>query len=85
MAPPELPQMPDIFTNLDAFPEAGAWPEMGAFGNFSSGEAGTLTLAAPGDAAALGNDPASWEGNVSRNAPCPCGSGQKYKHCHGAL
>ncbi len=22
--------------------------------------------------------------NVSRNAPCPCGSGNKYKHCHGA-
>ena len=22
---------------------------------------------------------------ASRNAPCPCGSGQKYKHCHGAL
>ena len=21
--------------------------------------------------------------NVSRNAPCPCGSGKKYKHCHG--
>ena len=21
--------------------------------------------------------------NLSRNAPCPCGSGQKYKHCHG--
>jgi preprotein translocase subunit SecA len=21
---------------------------------------------------------------LSRNAPCPCGSGQKYKHCHGA-
>jgi preprotein translocase subunit SecA len=19
----------------------------------------------------------------SRNAPCPCGSGRKYKHCHG--
>ena len=32
-----------------------------------------------------GNDPATWEGNVSRNAPCPCGSGQKYKHCHGAF
>ncbi|HLK71944.1 MAG TPA: SEC-C metal-binding domain-containing protein, partial [Steroidobacteraceae bacterium] len=29
-------------------------------------------------------DPASW-GRVSRNAPCPCGSGKKYKHCHGAL
>ena len=30
------------------------------------------------------NDPSTW-GKVSRNAPCPCGSGKKYKHCHGAL
>ena len=22
---------------------------------------------------------------VSRNSPCPCGSGRKYKHCHGAM
>ncbi|HEY0625198.1 MAG TPA: preprotein translocase subunit SecA [Allosphingosinicella sp.] len=22
---------------------------------------------------------------ISRNAPCPCGSGRKYKHCHGLL
>jgi preprotein translocase subunit SecA len=28
------------------------------------------------------NDPTSW-GKVSRNEPCPCGSGRKYKHCHG--
>ena len=21
--------------------------------------------------------------NISRNAPCPCGSGKRYKHCHG--
>jgi len=28
------------------------------------------------------NDPASW-GRVGRNEPCPCGSGKKYKHCHG--
>ena len=27
-------------------------------------------------------DPATW-GRVSRNAPCPCGSGKKYKRCHG--
>jgi preprotein translocase subunit SecA len=27
-------------------------------------------------------DPATW-GKISRNAPCPCGSGKKYKHCHG--
>jgi len=30
------------------------------------------------------NDPATW-GRVSRNAACPCGSGKKYKHCHGAI
>jgi len=27
-------------------------------------------------------DPKSW-GKVGRNEPCPCGSGKKYKHCHG--
>lgn len=27
-------------------------------------------------------DPSSW-GKVGRNEPCPCGSGKKYKHCHG--
>ena len=28
------------------------------------------------------SDPATW-GKVARNAACPCGSGKKYKHCHG--
>ncbi len=30
------------------------------------------------------NDPATW-GKIQRNAPCPCGSGKKFKHCHGRL
>ncbi|WP_425084106.1 preprotein translocase subunit SecA [Ruegeria profundi] len=30
------------------------------------------------------NDPSTW-GNPSRNDPCPCGSGKKFKHCHGRL
>ncbi len=30
------------------------------------------------------NDPSTW-GKVPRNAPCPCGSGKKYKQCHGKL
>ncbi len=30
------------------------------------------------------NDPSTW-GKVPRNAPCPCGSGKKYKHCHGKV
>jgi preprotein translocase subunit SecA len=28
------------------------------------------------------NDPSTW-GKVGRNESCPCGSGKKYKHCHG--
>jgi preprotein translocase subunit SecA len=30
------------------------------------------------------HDPATWR-NTARNAPCPCGSGRKYKQCHGRL
>ena len=47
-------------------------------------------VAASGGGAAAGlgtpgpSQPASW-GKVPRNAPCPCGSGKKYKHCHGRL
>ena len=29
-------------------------------------------------------DPSTW-GKVPRNAPCPCGSGKKYKRCHGSF
>ncbi|WP_297845125.1 preprotein translocase subunit SecA [uncultured Roseibium sp.] len=29
-------------------------------------------------------DPATW-GKVGRNEACPCGSGKKFKHCHGVL
>ena len=29
-------------------------------------------------------DPSTW-GRVGRNEPCPCGSGLKYKHCHGKI
>ncbi|MGM0584517.1 MAG: preprotein translocase subunit SecA [Pseudomonadota bacterium] len=30
------------------------------------------------------DDPSTW-GKVGRNEPCPCGSGKKFKHCHGRL
>jgi preprotein translocase subunit SecA len=45
--------------------------------------------AAPAQAEPVGNTPTSQvampSGKVSRNAPCPCGSGKKYKHCHGKI
>jgi len=43
--------------------------------------------AAPAANAAEGfveNDPTTW-GNPGRNDSCPCGSGKKFKHCHGRL
>ncbi len=55
---------------------------------------GEFALAAGGSASMLATvddgprrDPQNAEtwGKVGRNEPCPCGSGRKYKHCHGAL
>jgi preprotein translocase subunit SecA len=36
------------------------------------------------DAGFVEADPATW-GNPGRNDACPCGSGKKFKHCHGSL
>lgn len=54
--------------------------------------AAQAAAAAASSTAATGNaregfdesDPATW-GNPGRNDPCPCGSGKKFKHCHGRL
>ncbi|MEH3102035.1 preprotein translocase subunit SecA [Sphingomonas adhaesiva] len=84
--PPPLPELPDfITTHFDPFTGED---------NSNDVDAGTLGLVTtqlpplsiiqPDAPADLGDDPANWDGVVSRNAPCPCGSGRKYKHCHGA-
>ncbi|MFV0411263.1 MAG: preprotein translocase subunit SecA [Paracoccus sp. (in: a-proteobacteria)] len=44
-------------------------------------EGGEASVHAPGFDE---TDPATW-GDPSRNDPCPCGSGKKFKHCHGQL
>ena len=76
-----LPELPDFLTgHIDSisFDDAsnartpGSAAMMGALGT------GSAVLAAPGQ-----GDPYAGMG-LSRNAPCPCGSGEKYKHCHGA-
>ncbi|MBT8414985.1 MAG: SEC-C domain-containing protein, partial [Boseongicola sp.] len=36
------------------------------------------------DAGFVADDPTTW-GNPGRNDTCPCGSGKKFKHCHGSL
>ena len=44
-------------------------------------EGGEASAHAPGF---VENDPTTW-GNPSRNDPCPCGSGERFKNCHGRL
>ncbi|AMJ61679.1 preprotein translocase subunit SecA [Bosea sp. PAMC 26642] len=58
-------------------------PGFGAGGDY--GGSGMQYAATDGDIAVLDrnpDDPESW-GKVGRNEACPCGSGKKYKHCHG--
>ncbi|HVT56392.1 MAG TPA: preprotein translocase subunit SecA [Xanthobacteraceae bacterium] len=43
-----------------------------------------MPLATPASEKRDPNNPSSW-GKVGRNEPCPCGSGKKYKHCHGQI
>ncbi len=52
-------------------------------------DTGENEMALPGDIPPLAPEgfdrhkPSTW-GKVSRNSPCPCGSGKKFKYCHGA-
>jgi len=82
-APPEEP------TNLPYMEAHKIDPSTGE-DELALARAGAETLARHGITAAglasdrKPNDPTSW-GKVGRNEPCPCGSGKKYKHCHGRL
>ncbi|MEZ5688750.1 MAG: preprotein translocase subunit SecA [Caenibius sp.] len=82
--PVDLPELPDFLTgHIDPFTgendAAGAMPGAEAM----LGSLATAARAAAGPGGAVREDPYA-DMNVSRNAPCPCGSGNKYKHCHGA-
>tara|TARA_R110000782_G_scaffold78276_4_gene155074 strand:+ start:14004 stop:16715 length:2712 start_codon:yes stop_codon:yes gene_type:complete len=71
---PELPTLPDFITNYSG-ESAGAVDENGF-----------VTTRIPGIAAASSGSANPYAGmEISRNAQCPCGSGKRYKHCHGAL
>jgi preprotein translocase subunit SecA len=75
-APPALPPMQASHVN----PASGE-------DDMALAEAGAQTLARAGITPKPAesrnpNDPSSW-GKVGRNEECPCGSGKKYKHCHG--
>jgi preprotein translocase subunit SecA len=51
-------------------------------GGVSTASAQAAPRAAPAPAERNPKDPTTW-GKVGRNEACPCGSGKKFKHCHG--
>jgi preprotein translocase subunit SecA len=74
-------------SHVQPAPEEGARPmEMAELPQMEAHHISPLTGEddfAPAGEASQGA-PASW-GKVPRNTPCPCGSGKKFKHCHGAF
>ncbi len=86
MEAPPMPEMPTNMHEVHENPaEAVAMSDDPAFDPADPDGGGVATLHRPRPAAAVDpNDPATW-GKVSRNALCPCGSGKKFKHCHGRV
>ena len=81
-APPPPDQMMPQEPNFDRFAESHPEPALvGPEGDDIGGEARAQRRAG---GAVNPADPSTW-GRVSRNAMCPCGSGRKYKHCHGKV
>ena len=85
--PVELPELPDFLTgHVDPFfgtdDADGSSRATGAEAILGALAGAPRPTAGPGGAEGHRNPYAGME--ISRNAPCPCGSGQKYKHCHGA-
>ncbi|MBC2777726.1 preprotein translocase subunit SecA [Parasphingopyxis marina] len=84
--PPPLPDLPDfITTHIDPFTGEDDSADIDA------GDLGLVTTKLPPRQSGmprldemLSDNPDEWQGQVSRNSPCPCGSGRKFKHCHGA-
>jgi preprotein translocase subunit SecA len=89
MEPPPMPEMPAEMREVHEDPTlAAALSQDPAYDPADPDGGGVATLQRPRQAVAKGpadpNDPATW-GKVSRNAACPCGSGKKFKHCHGRV
>ncbi len=74
----DLPELPDFLTShVDPFTGENDAARIGGSQSVLGSLAGV-----PGVVGAAAGDPYAGMG-LSRNAPCPCGSGVKYKHCHG--
>ncbi|MFW5655784.1 MAG: SEC-C metal-binding domain-containing protein, partial [Roseicyclus sp.] len=77
-------QQAEIIRQLQAQQAAAQRQLETADANAGAGPAPAEDAPAPLVSGFDANDPATW-GNPGRNDPCPCGSGKKFKHCHGRL
>jgi preprotein translocase subunit SecA len=79
-----LPPLPDFFTqHIDPFSGEDDTADIDAATGAILSGVPPMMPRPPFPGAESGVDTAT--APVSRNAPCPCGSGKKYKHCHGQL
>jgi len=76
---PALPELPDFLTtHFDPFTGEDNSADI------DGGTLGTVTATLPPRQSPMPEASDDlFTGEISRNAPCPCGSGRKYKHCHG--
>jgi preprotein translocase subunit SecA len=87
MALPEVPELPDLpdFLTTHIDPLTGEDNS----NDIDGGSLGLVSTTLPPQqrvpAANPTDDNPYAEQDISRNAPCPCGSGRKYKQCHGAV
>ncbi|MGN6848247.1 MAG: preprotein translocase subunit SecA [Sphingomicrobium sp.] len=87
LQPPPLPELPEFITqHLDPFSGEDDTADIDAGVRGSMIPNFTPIGAIPQPSMPQRNPGGNVaEAPVSRNAPCPCGSGKKYKHCHGQL
>ena len=86
MEPPPMEPQPQEMHEVHEDPAlAAAQADDPAFDPADPSGGGVATLQRPRSNPKVDpNDPSTW-GKVSRNASCPCGSGKKFKHCHGRV
>jgi len=88
MEPPPMPEMPSNMHEVHEDPAlAASMSDDPAYDPADPDGGGVATLHRPRPVAkgpVDPNDPSTW-GKVSRNSLCPCGSGKKFKHCHGRV
>ena len=88
--PPEPDAPPMQYLHLDPASGMNEEPfggggDRGGIGEFSAAAVGLIAAPEIVEAAERNpRDSATW-GKVGRNEACPCGSGKKFKHCHGTL